>query len=371
MTVVHYESPTPLPPSRPGDELQPGPIGWVARLRGAAEYAAHIAQTDFVPQALRGNPPAIAAAILYGAEVGLEPMQSLAKIAVIKGRPALTAEAMRSLVAAAGHELWIEESTATRCIAAGRRHGQERVGRVTWTFDDAKRAGIAGQDNWRRYPNAMLVARATATLARQMFADVIGGMAAAEELEDEPANGGGPAVASAPPPADAPPPPPAAGRTRRRRPAAAPEAAAAPEPAPEPEPDTEPEPEPEPAPEQPEPPPAPEPAPPAPEPARPPVTPTPPPDDQPTPPAPDPADEPPATDAQKRQLFALMRDVGLTTADRDNRLAYTNRVVGRELASSNELTIGEASTVIDDLVQIRALPPEQRQARLARDEIPY
>jgi hypothetical protein len=57
MTVVHYESPTPLPPSRPGDELQPGPIGWVARLRGAAEYAAHIAQTDFVPQALRGNPP--------------------------------------------------------------------------------------------------------------------------------------------------------------------------------------------------------------------------------------------------------------------------------------------------------------------------
>jgi hypothetical protein len=66
-----------------------------------------------------------------------------------------------------------------------------------------------------------------------------------------------------------------------------------------------------------------------------------------------------------------MRDVGLTTADRDNRLAYTNRVVGRELASSNELTIGEASTVIDDLVQIKALPPEQRQARLARDEIPY
>ena len=319
MTVVQYGAPPPLPASQPGDELELGPRGWVARLRAAAEIAGHIAQTDFVPSTLRGNPAAIAAAILYGDEVGLTPMQSLAKIAVIKGRPTLTAEAQRALITAAGHEIWFEESTVTRAIAAGRRAGQERIGRITWTLDDAKRAGIAGGENWRRYPAEMLRARASAALARAMFADVLGGMPALEEMQDEPGNGLVAAPVS-PPPADAPTPAPT-GRTRRRRPEAPPVPPAAA-----------------------------------------PLPPTPPADTQPVPPMPP---EPGVTDAQKRQIFALMRDVGLQTAERDDRLGYTRRIINRpELQSSNELTFNEASLVIDDLKQIAAMPPADRPGRL-------
>ncbi len=314
MTVVQYEQPPPLPPSRPGDELLPGPVGWVARLRGAAEYASHIANTDFVPQGLRGNPAAIAAAILYGDEVGLTPMQSLAKIAVIKGRASLTAEAQRSLILARGHELWLEESTTTRAIAAGRRVGSDRVGRVTWTLDDAKRAGIAGGQNWRSYPREMLVARATAALARQMFADVIGGLAAAEELEGQ-ENG----VAAVVETVEAP-------KTRRRsRPSTAPAPLSQ---------DAEQ--------------------------SLPPIPPTPPPDLQPDPP---PGDEPLATDAQKRRIFALMRNVGVPD-DRDRRLAYVAHIIGHPIESSNDLTRVEAGHVIDDLEALETVKADAEAEEL-------
>ena len=122
--------------------------------------------------------------MLYGDEVGLGPMQSLAKIAVINGRPTLAAEAQRALILQAGHDLWIEEATVTRCTVCGRREAASRVSRVTWTLDDAKRAGIAGKQPWRAYPRQMLLARASAELARAVFADAIGGMAATEELAE-------------------------------------------------------------------------------------------------------------------------------------------------------------------------------------------
>jgi hypothetical protein len=311
MTMQQYEPPAPLPASRPGEELEQGPVGDIARLRAYAEYANYVANTALVPEPLRGKPDEVAAVILTGKEVGLDPMAALRSVAMIKGTPTFKAEALRGLVISKGHELWLEDSTTTRAIAAGRRHGSERVGRVTWTMDDAKRAGIGGQPNYQRYPREMLVARATAALARQMFADVVMGLVAAEELDEFIYNGA--PVGEALPPADA---PPAESKTsaRRRRPTAQAPAETTPR---------------SPA-------------------GAAPVEPTPPPDPQPEPDVPP---EPLATDAHKRRIFATMRDLGMTAGDsgRDERLAYCSRVVGREITSSNELTIGEASKLIEQL----------------------
>ena len=160
------------------------PRVWIELMEPAARLAEAVARTEFVPSGLRGNVPAIAAAILYGDEVGLSPMQSLSKVHVIDGRPALSAEAQRALILAAGHEMWIAESSNTRVTWCGRRAGSAQESKVTWTLDDAKKAGLDGRQNWRRYPRAMLSARASAELARAMFADVIGGLGAVEEFED-------------------------------------------------------------------------------------------------------------------------------------------------------------------------------------------
>lgn len=151
----------------------------------AAELAGKIAQTEFVPASLRNKPAAVLACILAGREIGLPPMQSLSQIAVIEGRPSLMAQGARTLILSRGHELWVEESTITRCVMHARRRGEEHLHTATWTIDDAKRAGLAAKQNWTRYPRQMLWNRCTGDLARIAFADVLGGMPyLAEELQD-------------------------------------------------------------------------------------------------------------------------------------------------------------------------------------------
>ena len=189
---------------RPQTSLELAPQAW--------KLAEKIAGTEFVPGPLRGKPEAVLACILAGHEAGVGPMQALAKIHVIDGRPAMAAELMRALVLQHGHELAYEETTTTRVTAAGRRRGSEKWTRVTWTEDDAKRGGLTGKPNWQKWPRAMLIARATAELCRMLFADVLAGISYTfEELEDAgtaPANlvdFGPPELVEASAPAAAPP----------------------------------------------------------------------------------------------------------------------------------------------------------------------
>jgi hypothetical protein len=151
----------------------------------AIRLAEELANTEFVPAGLRNNKPAIMAAILTGHEVGLQPMAALREVHVIKGRPGLSANAMRALVLSHGHFLRFSEQTNTRVTIHGRRRGENNETSVTWTMDDAQRAGLAGKDTWKGYPRALLIARATGELCRAIFADVIAGMPySKEELED-------------------------------------------------------------------------------------------------------------------------------------------------------------------------------------------
>jgi hypothetical protein len=167
--VVRYQEPTP----------------WVELLEPAHRLATAIAKTEFVPTALRNRPEAVMAAILAGNELGVSPMQALAKIHIVEGRPAPAAELMRAIAMARGHEIWIEEANTTRCTICGRRAGSEHVTKITWTLDDAKKARLADKQVWQRYPRAMLLARASAELCRIVFPDVLGGMSyAKEEVED-------------------------------------------------------------------------------------------------------------------------------------------------------------------------------------------
>jgi hypothetical protein len=300
------------------EPAQPGLVAlerWAQSFLTLAEVSGDMARTAFVPQSLRVyrnngadyDPAATAAqvtaAILTGRELGLEPMAALRSINVIQATPALSALALRAIVLAAGHRMWVEEATNTRAIVAGVRNGDDHEQRVQWTMDDAKARGIAGRDNWRRQPRNMLIARATAEVARLVAADAILGVPyAVEELEDGDI--------------DQPPAPaaekPANGRKlrRRRQPPAAIAARS--------EPPTEP-------------------------PAG---------GDEP------PLDDPPAPkppDPQRAKLFALLRERGL--GKQLDRLRWVNTQIEREIQSYNDLNPPEVSQLIAALEDMRLADP--------------
>lgn len=151
----------------------------------ALELAKQIAGTDFVPAGLRNNVAATLAVILTGSEVGLPPMASLAQVFVVNGRPGMYGTGMRALILSRGHHIRFAELTTTRCTIIGRRRGETNETSITWTLDDAVRAGLAGKPIWKQYPQDMLSGRATGRLARAIFADVILGIPyTVEELQD-------------------------------------------------------------------------------------------------------------------------------------------------------------------------------------------
>lgn len=194
---------------------------WVEVAKPIFALANRIYDTEFVPRGLRGSEPATAAAMLYGRELGLPPMTSLGSIHVIEGKPGLSAEQMRAMVFAAGHEIEFTESTGVTCTIRGRRRGQERWTPVTWTIDMAGRAKLAHKDNWAKFPRTQLQARCTTELCRMIFPDVIHGFRSIEELEDMAGvDGESPAAGDQP-----------AGTTKVARKRAAKKTAAAPAPA--------------------------------------------------------------------------------------------------------------------------------------------
>lgn len=165
---------------------------WIAIVGEVAKFADYVAMTEFVPAALRGKPAAVTAAILSGREIGLGPMAAMKHMQMVEGTPALSAEMARALVQARGHEIRFREMTTTRCVVEGRRRGEDEWTTVTWTMDDAKRAGLldAGKSGrfrpgWSKYPRRQLIARASAELCHLKFADCLNGMPFLEELEDE------------------------------------------------------------------------------------------------------------------------------------------------------------------------------------------
>lgn len=148
--------------------LSPAEVSW--------KVAQKIANTPFVPTAFRGKPEAVYAAVLYGEELGLGPMQSLTQIHVIEGKPSLAPEGMRGLVLKAGHRIDVKVASNDKVVLYGRRADSGSEATVEWTMKDAQLAGLAGRGPWKTYPRAMLMARATSELCRMLFADIIAGL---------------------------------------------------------------------------------------------------------------------------------------------------------------------------------------------------
>ncbi len=166
--------------------IQAGPRGLVPTdMDTAWRMAKAIAMSGMAPKSFGQDEQAVAAvfaALQLGAEVGLPPMASVQNIAVINGKPGLYGPAMLAVVEASGKLEDIEETIAgegdkRESICAVKRVGR-RPRTSRFSVADAKRAGLWGKTGpWSQYPDRMLQARARAFALRDMFPDVLLGLA--------------------------------------------------------------------------------------------------------------------------------------------------------------------------------------------------
>lgn len=120
--------------------------------------------------------------ILAGRELGLGPMASMTGVYIVKGRPCLSANMMAAVIAASPlHRYRVKELTSTSCtLLFFRRYALgdswEEQGDSTFTLDDAKTAGLLGNQTWKAYPRNMLFARAMSNGARWYCPDLFSGV---------------------------------------------------------------------------------------------------------------------------------------------------------------------------------------------------
>lgn len=153
------------------EKWQPQPLE-----RMTVEQIRYIASSDIVPSHLRGKPQQIIAAIIKGRALGLDDMHALEAMHFINGKACMTTQTMSLLARRAGHSI-SGEVTETSATVKGKRADTGDTMSVTFTMEDAKRADLAGKDVWKKYPQSMLMARATSQLCRWLFPDVLAGAA--------------------------------------------------------------------------------------------------------------------------------------------------------------------------------------------------
>ena len=157
-------------------------------LEAAMELATMMSKSSIVPKDYQGNPGNILIATMWGAEIGLAPLQAMQSIAVINGRPSIWGDAMLALVRGSGLLEYIkEEPTEEGCTCTLKRRGDQFEVARTFTPEDAKRAGLWGKPGpWQQHTKRMMQMRARAFALRDAFADVLRGVHIGEEAQDLP-----------------------------------------------------------------------------------------------------------------------------------------------------------------------------------------
>lgn len=151
-------------------------------------FAQIVAKSGIAPKDMQ-KPETITVAIMHGLEVGLTPLMALQRIAVINGRPSIWGDAAIGLVRASGlceyvQEMVIGDGDNMVATCRAKRKGEKDPIERTFSVADAKKASLWGKTGpWQQYPKRMLQMRARAFTLRDLFADVLGGLYIAEELE--------------------------------------------------------------------------------------------------------------------------------------------------------------------------------------------
>lgn len=149
----------------------------------ATAQAAQLLRSGFLPSEIQ-RPEQAVAIMLKGHELGLPRMYALANIAIVKGKPTISAEALLTLVHRDYGQgaMRVASTDDKQCTVEWRQPGWDGVSRYTYTWAMAQRAGLVGAGTWQKYPEAMLRARAISAAIRMAFPECGAGLYVPGEL---------------------------------------------------------------------------------------------------------------------------------------------------------------------------------------------
>jgi hypothetical protein len=150
------------------------------------ELAKLLVASGLMPRGVQRAEAAFAI-IAAGRELGLTAMQSLRSIHIIEGKPTLSADLIAALCKSRSdvcQYFRLVESTDKIARYETLRKGEPEPTSMTWTWDDATRAGVTSKDNWKKYPAAMLRARCITALARAVYPDLAMGVYDPDEVHE-------------------------------------------------------------------------------------------------------------------------------------------------------------------------------------------
>lgn len=127
---------------------------------------------------------ALALGLLCQAE-GRHPAEAARDYHIINGKPSLKSEAMLARFQQAGGKVEWHEYTH-ESVSGTFTHPQGGSLKVSWTIQDATRAGLTGNPTWKKFPRQMLKARCISEAVRGIFPGVLSGLYAPEEVSDIP-----------------------------------------------------------------------------------------------------------------------------------------------------------------------------------------
>lgn len=212
---------TVLPPAqRPADAAMAMLQSHAQMMDIAYGLASKMCETKLVPTRFYKKPEDATAAILYGLELGLNPIQSLQRVIPIHGMPTLEALTMVALIEPHGYTVKVVEETDTVCEVHGWKPGKDPDvdkpdATSRWTIDRAIKAGYVPRpsspdslcrpevdDDWvtvtktwdgkskksvvgnMKYitdPQAMLVAKGRTKVCKELAPHILLGIAASTE----------------------------------------------------------------------------------------------------------------------------------------------------------------------------------------------
>jgi hypothetical protein len=147
--------------------------------------AEKLAPSTLLPEKLRGKVQDVLAIVMAGRELGLQPWAALRNLNVIDGKAVLSADGMVAIVRGSGKcEAFdmIESTDKVATFETMRAGGKPQ--RMSFTIEEARAAGLLSKDNWKKYPAAMLRARAQAALCRLVYQDVLAGVYSDDEAAE-------------------------------------------------------------------------------------------------------------------------------------------------------------------------------------------